>query len=60
MQLLPCEFREISKNTYSYRAPPVATSDSRFERDLVLSWLNIAQKYLHFQYFMSLYFRDHE
>ena len=47
MQLLPCEFREISKNTYSYRAPPVATSDSRFERDLVLSWLNIAQKYLH-------------
>ena len=26
-QVFSCEFFEISKNTFSYRTPPVATSD---------------------------------
>ena len=25
-QVFPCEFRKISKNTFSYRIPPVAAS----------------------------------
>ena len=27
-QVFSCDFREISKNTFSYRTPPVATSTS--------------------------------
>ena len=27
-QVLSCEFCEISENTFSYRTPPVAASDS--------------------------------
>ena len=30
IQVFPCEFWEISKNTFSYRTPPVAASVTRY------------------------------
>ena len=30
-QVFPCEFREISKKTFSYRTPPVAASVDLYE-----------------------------
>ena len=30
-QVLPCEFCEISKNTFSYRTPPVAASVNKMQ-----------------------------
>ena len=38
-QVFPCEFFEISKNTFSYRAPPVAACDGRWEYFTKVSFL---------------------
>ena len=33
-QVFPCEFGEISKNTFFYRTPPVATSATFFSSEI--------------------------
>ena len=39
-QLFSCEFCEISKNTFSYRTPPVAASGNSFKPCLFMENLN--------------------
>ena len=50
-QVFSCEFCEISKNTFSYRTPPVATSDKNmphrtntFLLNTVSNWLQTINK----------------
>ena len=49
-QVFSCEFCEISKNTFSYRTPPVATSVSVWSADELESLLNKLNENLSYKF----------
>ena len=48
-QVFSCKFCKISKNTFSYRTPPVAASDVSITKAFKINSKNVVEKRISFQ-----------